>query len=300
MVASRHSSFKRSTDADMTYLLPTSVESALASLAGGDSTIVAGATDYYPAQVGAPAPDGQPGGVVDITRLDDLRTISRDHDGWRIGALTTWTDIIRSDLPAAFDGLRAAATQIGGVQIQNVATLAGNLCNASPAADGVPPLLALDARVEVRSARTTRVLNLGDFILGNRVTARRPDELVTAVLVPDVPDRWVGSFEKLGARAYLNISIVMVAALADIDAAGTIKSARIAVGACSPVARRLTTLERDLGGASIDDVLETAAAPEHLAVLSPIDDVRATADYRSAMVPVLVARALRACGGGDR
>lgn len=299
MVASQHSSYKRSTDPDMTYLLPTSVESALASLAGGGSTIVAGATDYYPARAGSTLHDPH-GDVVDITRLRDLRAISRDGDGWRIGALTTWTDIVRSDLPAAFAGLRAAATQIGGVQIQNVASLVGNLCNASPAADGVPPLLALDAVVELRSARSTRVLDVGDFILGNRATARRPDELVTAVLVPDVPERMIGSFEKLGARAYLNISIVMVAALADIDAAGTIRSARLAVGACSPVARRLTMLEHDLVGATVDGALETAVAPEHLAPLSPIDDIRASAEYRLAVVPALIARALRACVREER
>ena len=280
----------------MTYLLPTSVESALETLAGGDSTIIAGATDYYPALVGRAAS----GDIVDITRLDGLREISH-HDGhWRIGALTTWTDVIEADLPAGFAGLKAAAAEVGGVQIQNVASVVGNLCNASPAADGVPPLLTLDAEVELRSVAGSRVVPIEEFILGNRSTACRPDELVTAVLVADPPEAAVGSFEKLGARAYLVISIVMVAALAEIDADGTIRSARVAVGACSPVARRLADLEHDLVGASIHDPLEDSVRAAHLAPLSPIDDVRATASYRLAVTPTLIGRALRACAEAER
>jgi len=191
----------------MTYLLPTTVDSALEALARGKPTIVAGATDYYPALKS----DADRDDIVDITGLDDLRGITHSDGQWRVGALTTWTDVARANLPAAFAGLQAAATQVGGVQIQNVASVAGNLCNASPAADGAPPLLSLDARIELTSTNGTRVLGLEEFILGNRSTARRPDELVTAIVVPDPPETAVGSFEKLGARAYLVISIVMVA-----------------------------------------------------------------------------------------
>ncbi len=276
----------------MTYLLPTTVESAVDALAAGQSTVVAGATDHYPALAGGAAPARD---VVDITAIDELRGVARDGDRWRIGALATWTDIARADLPAGFAGLQRAATQIGGVQIQNVASLAGNICNASPAADGVPPLLTLDASVELRSARSTRFLPLHAFVLGNRVTARQPDELLVSVLVPEPSAGAVGAFEKLGARAYQVISIVMVAALADIGADGTIRSARLAVGACSPVAVRLTDLECDLAGLAIDDQLAGRITPEHLAPLSPIDDVRGTAEYRLTVTPRLIARALRSC-----
>lgn len=285
----------------MTYLLPTSVESALEHLADQPSTILAGATDYYPAMAGLAANDEHHHRhIVDITGVDELRGISHDRNGWRIGAMTTWTEVARTDLPAAFLGLQSAATQVGGVQIQNVASVAGNLCNASPAADGVPPLLTLDAEVEIRSTAGTRVVPLDRFILGNRSTALEPGELVTAVLIPNPPEEAVGSFEKLGARAYLVISIVMVAALADIDAAGTIRSARIAVGACSAVAQRLTNLERDLVGISIHDPFEDAISASHLTPLSPIDDVRAGAAYRLAVTPALIVRALRACSRAER
>ncbi|MFQ5555916.1 MAG: FAD binding domain-containing protein [Acidimicrobiales bacterium] len=213
--------------------------------------------------------------------------------GGRIGAPTPWPARASAARPPAFRGLQAAARQVGGVQIQNVATIGGNICNASPAADGVPPLLVLDAAVELRSTRGTRVLALSEFLLGNRHTERRPDELLTAVLVPGPPVGGVGSFEKLGTRAYLVISIVMVAALAEVAADGSIDSARVAVGACSPVARRLTDLERDLVGRSLDEPIEDLVTAEHLAPLSPIDDVRASAAYRLAVIPSLVARALR-------
>ena len=139
--------------------------------------------------------------------------IARDEaGGWRIGALTTWTDVAEAPtLPAAFDGLRAAARPIGGRQIQNAGTIAGNLVNASPAADGTPNLLALDAVVELASAaRGVRRLPVGDFVTGNRSTVLAPDELVTAVLVPDAPPASPGpTFLKLGSRAYLVISIVV-------------------------------------------------------------------------------------------
>ncbi len=277
----------------MTYLLPTTVESALAALRDTDSTVVAGATDYYPAL--QDRTDSGP--ILDISQVDELRDISLVEDVWRIGAMTTWTDLAQADLPGAFAGLQSAATQIGGVQIQNAASLAGNLCNASPAADGVPPLLTLNAQVELRSATRTRVLDLDEFILGNRSTALEPGELLTAILVPSPEPGQAGSFEKLGSRAYLVISIVMVAAVAQLDEQGIIASARIAVGACSPVARRLPELEHDLVGASIHDRMADLITPEHLNPLSPIDDVRATAAHRMAVTPVLIARALKACQG---
>ena len=128
-----------------------------------------GGTDVYPAHVTRPIE--RP--VLDISRVDGLRGIERLPDGgWRLGATTTWTDIAEADaLPPAFDGLRAAARQVGGRQIQNAGTVAGNVVNASPAADGTPNLLALDASVEVASAaRGVRVVPLASFVTGYRAT----------------------------------------------------------------------------------------------------------------------------------
>src|SRR5205814_7080523 len=124
------------------------------------------------------------GDVVDITALRELRGIVIEDEYIRIGGLTTWTEIVRIPLPRCFDALKAAAREVGSVQIQNRGTVAGNLCNASPAADGVPPLLALDAEVELASAAQRRRIPLSQFVAGNRKTARRADEILAAVLVP--------------------------------------------------------------------------------------------------------------------
>ena len=273
------------------YLRPTELSDALAALGAGDGrgrTILAGGTDHYPARLGAPRDED----IVDITALPGLRAIVSRGDHWFIPCLATWSDVIAADfLPPAFDGLRAAARQVGGVQVQNAGTLCGNLCNASPAADGMPNFLALDAQVELASVRGSRLVAVGDFVLGSRRTARAADELVLGLRVPAPAPAARGVFLKLGARAYLVISIVMVAAVIELGADGRIVRARVSVGACTEVPARLTALEAALVGARADALLVQA---EHLAGLSPIDDMRGTAAYRGDAALELVRRAVGA------
>ncbi len=267
------------------YLRPTSLDAALAHLAAGPRTILAGGTDHFPARVvGTPEED-----ILDITALPDLRAIQVEGGHVILPCLATWSDLLAAPLPAAFDGLKQAARQVGGAQVQNAATVLGNVCNSSPAADGIPCLLALDAEVDLVSVAGWRTLKLTDFVRGPRRTARRAEELAVALRIP-MPDATTRStFLKLGARRYLVISIVMVAAVASFDAAGRIGRAGIAVGACSPVAQRLPALEAALAGARPDPEL---VRPEHLAMLAPIDDVRATAAYRHAAALELVRRSV--------
>jgi CO/xanthine dehydrogenase FAD-binding subunit len=284
------------------YLRPTRLNEALAALAADAKnpladpldrlTVLAGATDFYPAATTRQA-WFQPtaGRILDISAVEGLRGLSGTADGFRIGALTTWTDLINTPLPPAFDGLKQASHQVGGVQIQNRGTIAGNLCNASPAADGVPPLLALDAQMEIASSMATRRLPLSQFILGNRKTALLPGELLTAIHVPRPADSEQSVFLKLGARAYLVISIASVAANVALDAQGRIACARIAVGSCSAVPQRLGALEDRLQG--LEPALASRAVDASvLGILSPIDDVRASAAYRSDAALTLVRRAL--------
>ncbi len=189
------------------YAKPTTVDEALALLREGPWRILAGGTDVYPAQGTRPFRDD----ILDINGLAELDGIGETATHWLIGARTSWTSLVRHPLPAAFDVVKQAGREVGSAQIQNVGTIAGNLCNASPAADGVPALLALDADVELRSAVTTRHLPLREFVLGVRRTALRPDEMVTAIRVPKGACRGASAFLKLGARRYLVISIAMVA-----------------------------------------------------------------------------------------
>jgi CO/xanthine dehydrogenase FAD-binding subunit len=270
-----------------TYARPTRMDEALALLAHGGRSILAGGTDFYPARVETSPRDD----VVDISALADLRGIKQIDAGWRFGAATTWTDVIEARLPPLFDGLKLAAREVGGMQIQNSGTIAGNLCNASPAADGVPALLTLDASVEIAAAGSRRTLPLEQFILGPRQTALRSGELVTAVLVPKPAYPARSDFLKLGARKYLVISIAMVACVLEVED-GTVRAARVAVGSCSPVAVRLPELEQALAGRRLDRSLGDSALPEHLEDLSPIDDVRASAAYRKEAALTLIRRSL--------
>jgi CO/xanthine dehydrogenase FAD-binding subunit len=271
-----------------TYLRPASLERALAALADRPHAILAGGTDFYPARVGRLVEED----VLDITAVAELRGIRPAEGRIRIGAATTWTELIEAPLSRQFDALKRAAREVGGVQIQNAGTIAGNLCNASPAADGIPALLALDAEVELRAASRSRTLPLGEFVRGNRTTACARDELVTAVLVPEWSERSRSTFLKLGARKYLVISIAMVAVALDLVADGTIRRCGIAVGACAPAARRLGTLERELLGRRLEPALAARVAARHFASLAPISDVRGTADYRTDAAVTLVRRAL--------
>jgi CO/xanthine dehydrogenase FAD-binding subunit len=275
------------------YSRPKTLDAALHVLAQDGGQILSGGTDFFPALGDRPAPDR----VIDISGLTEIKGITIEADHIRIGGLTTWSELVATSLPRCFDGLKSAAREIGGIQIQNRGTVAGNLCNASPAADSVPALLALDAEVELVSALGTRRLPLADFIVGNRKTLRRPDEILANVIVPRTLDDATSSFLKLGARRYLVISIVMVAAVVKSDNTGRVAEARVAVGSCSAAARRLTTLERDLAGVRARAGLGGIARGEHLMQLSPIDDVRATASYRNDAALTLVQRALEACVG---
>jgi CO/xanthine dehydrogenase FAD-binding subunit len=273
------------------YFRPSNLHDALAALAARQDPApfipLAGGTDHYPARA-TQTPDEA---ILDITALPGLRRIEARGDHWWIPCLATWTDVIEAALPPIFDGLKQAARQVGGVQIQNAGTLVGNVCNASPAADGIPCLLALDASVELASAAGTRILDLQDFLLGPRRTARRSDELLLGLRIPRSCDAAHAVFLKLGARRYLVISIAMVAVVITRTANGTIIRARIAVGSCAATARRLVALESALIG-TIGDTL-TILDP-HLAPLTPIDDIRATAAYRRHAVATLLRRAVAA------
>ena len=230
------------------------------------------------------------GPVLDVTAVPGFSTIAMGK-GLRIGAAVSWSSISEARLPPALRALQQAARQIGGRQVQNAGTIGGNLCNASPAADGVPPLLALDAEVELVSEAGLRRLALQDFLLGPRRTALREGEVLAAVLVPEAALLGQSGFVKLGARSHLVISIAM-AAVRLVVTGDIIVRAAVAVGACSPVAQRLPAVEAALIGAGVGEAVERVRAGDVQAALSPIDDVRATAAYRREAAVELVRRAV--------
>ena len=267
------------------FARPSTVDEASRLLAAGGWRVLAGGTDLYPG-----AGSGLAGPVLDVTALPGFSQIEMGT-GLRIGAAVSWSSIAEARLPPALRVLQQAARQIGGRQVQNAGTIGGNLCNASPAADGVPPLLALDAEVELVSAKGTRRLSLAEFLLGPRRTALLPGEILAAVVVPPAGIQGQSAFVKLGARSHLVISIAMVAVRLVVTG-GHVVEAAVAVGSCSPVAVRLPLVEASLRDVSVTESTGRVRAEDVQAGLSPIDDIRATAAYRREAAVELVRRAV--------
>lgn len=269
------------------YVRPETLDVALEALASGDLIVAAGCTDLFPAT----EQKTLPGDILDVTGIEALRGFSWSDEHLCIGATTTWTDILSADLPPALNALQLAAREVGAMQIQNRGTIAGNLCNASPAADGVPPLLVCDAEIELQSVDGRRRLPLADFLTGPRKTQLAPNELLTAVLLPKGSLAGDSHFLKLGARSYLVISIAMTAVRLVIED-GIVQSATIAIGACGPMATRLPDIEQTLIGRplDIDAITDEAVA----SALHPIDDIRADAGYRATSAAELLRRTVNA------
>jgi carbon-monoxide dehydrogenase medium subunit len=273
------------------FCRPASVPEALRLLerGKGQARIVAGGTDQVVA-----------GGdsvrvLIDITRAG-LTYIRRKGKAVAIGATTTLSEVDSGDLLGKFaDGLLpSAAATCGAIPIRNLATLGGNMANASPAADMTTPLLALDASVVMADVRGRRKLPLAKYLAGAAANGF-PHSILVEVVIPDPPpgSRW--SFQKLG-RTALDISVVNVAAGLQLDRRHRVKWARIALGAVAPTAMRAEAAERLLEGRVFDAALIAEAAAEVAKVVRPITDVRASAEYRRKMSAVLAARALKACG----
>jgi xanthine dehydrogenase FAD-binding subunit len=275
----------------MTVERPRSLDAALRALASRPELLpVAGCTDVMVA-----APERQPGkvGVLDLLALDELRGIREEEWGADIGAAVTFSELRRSAFVArAWPILSEAAGVVGGWQIQNRATLGGNIANASPAGDSLPALLALGARIVVASAAGSREISYDAFHIGYRRTALRAGELLTRVHVPFQPAGSVQRFRKVGTREAQAISKVVVALSAQIENR-VIASIRIAAGSVAPTPIRLRRAEQAATGRTIDD--ESAAATGRAAAsdAAPIDDVRSTAVYRAFALERVVRRMIR-------
>jgi len=232
--------------------------------------------------------------IVDLSRLDALDSISDNEESIRLGAGVTFARLLEWDPGGAVEGLmRPMCIAFAGPLIRNLATIGGNICDASAAADASPPLLALDANVELESAADgSRTMPLSEFFEGVRKTARREDELLTGITFtrPDDDERWF--YYKLGKRKADAISIVSVAMTVKL-VQDRVERARIALGAVAPVAIRATTAEAMLKGEPLNESTIAAAAAAAALESRPIDDFRASGDYRRRMVEVLVKRGLK-------
>ena len=231
--------------------------------------------------------------IVDLTGIDALRSISEDKDSFRLGAGVTFASLLDWHPGAATEGLmQPMCTAFAGPVIRNLATLGGNVCDASAAADITPVLLALDASVELQSlAEGTRIVPVTEFFKDVRKTIRRSDELLTSVILKKPGDdiRWF--YYKLGKRKADAISIVSVAITLGL-VNNRVEHIRIALGAVAPFAIRAYEAEKILIGQPLNEKVIGAAACAAANESRPIDDYRATSNYRRRMVEVLVKRGL--------
>jgi xanthine dehydrogenase small subunit len=275
---------------------PRSLAEALQLLSGTDGLRpIAGGTDVMVQITGELGPPPQR--VIDIWHVDELRGVSIDDGNLTLGALTTYTqirasDLVRKHLPA----LAECAATIGAAQIQNRGTIGGNIVNGSPAGDTLPILLATDAQIVLASeAGGERTVAAADFWPSYRVTARRPDELVTAVRIPLPPGRQV-RFRKVGTRRAQAISKVVMA-LAWREDGGVWRDVRVGIGSVAPTPVRAPETERVLEGAAPRETTADHAATTIAGEVHPIDDVRSTADYRRIVTARILHRMLREAGG---
>lgn len=273
-------------------LRPATLPEALDMLIGTGAMPIAGGTNVI---ADLRAGKHEPAALVDLSRLAELRGIRRENGCVVVGGGTTISELLRDPLIAEHAAaLTQAAAIFANPLIRNRATVGGNLADASPAADTAPPLLALDAEVELASAAGARRVPLADFLVGVRRTLRRADELITAVRFPAATNdgRRTTAFHKVGLRKADAISVLSAAVALTFDGAGRCAAARIALGALAPRPLRAAAAEAILAGEKLTPAVIAEAARLAAETASPISDIRGSAAYRRQVTAVVVRRLL--------
>lgn len=275
------------------YFAPESLSEILALLSRyrEKASILAGGTDLLmKIRRGMLSPMA----LVDIKRIKGLETITWNRKGGlTIGATALLADVAsHPDILAHYPSIAYAAGQTANTQIRNMGTVVGNICNAAPSADNASMLLVLGAQVVLLSEKEERVIPLEDFFQGPGVTVRRPDEILTKILVPTPPPRSGKSYQHISERGKVDIPAVAVGAMMVMEGARCVE-AKVALAAVSPVPMRALETEALLRGRRITPSLIAKAGDKASQEARPISDVRASADYRRRMVAVLTKRAVR-------
>jgi carbon-monoxide dehydrogenase medium subunit len=270
------------------YFKPGTLAEALALCAErGGARFIAGGTDLM---IRIRGKEVLPTALISLRNIEELVGVTADRGGLRIGAATTIADLAsNAEIGARLPVLAQAARRVGGPAVRNAGTVGGNLCNASPCADTALPLLVLDARLAIASPRGAREIPLPDLFCGPRATCLAPDEIVTSVLVPAPSPGARATFLKKG-RVMMDLSVASVAVLLELDG-DTCSKARVAAGSVAPTPIRLPEVEALLAGRRLTDDVVAAASEAAMRGVSPITDVRSTAEYRRQIVGVYLKRA---------
>ncbi len=275
------------------YLKPNSIQETISILShyGEKARIINGGTDLI---VGMRDKIIQPEYVVDIKAIPYLNKITYNKEqGLDIGATVTFNEVSDSKIVQEhYPILAETCKTIGSYQVRNRATLVGNICNASPSADAAPPLLVLDAKVNIMGPDGEKTVPLNQFFVGVKKNILNNGEIVTSVTVPPIKDKWTGIYLKQGRRKDVDLATVGVAVIVIRD------EIRIALGAVAPTPVRAFKTEVLLRGKVIDESLLEEAGESTLAEVSPISDVRSSQEYREEIIKVLVKRAILQVKGG--
>ena len=274
------------------YFRPQSLAEALEFLEaeGARTALLAGGTDLM---ISVRNGELKSRFVMDVSRLDELKSVEKAEGLLAIGAGATFTEISNSqEVLKSAPVLARAARSVGSPQIRNVGTIGGNVANASPAADSVPPLVALRARVHIRSLSSERTPLVDELIVAPYRTGLRSDELIVRFLVEPVTTDYRWSFQRIARRKSLAIARANVAALAKFDARGAVEDVRLCVGSILPQPARMTAAEEILKGKIPDPDLISKAAKEVSAEMIRRSGVRPTTEYKKPAVEGLVIKAL--------
>ncbi|HUS56020.1 MAG TPA: xanthine dehydrogenase family protein subunit M [Thermohalobaculum sp.] len=275
----------------MRYEAPRTLESAVALMAGekGSAQILAGGTDLL---VRMKSGFAEPDLVVDIKRIDGMHAITAEKGGWRIGAAVPGAALgehagVKADWPGVVEALEL----IGSTQVQGRATMAGNMCNASPAADSVPAMVAADAVARVVGPNGTRDVAVGDIATGPGKTSLTNGEIVESIFLPARPKHSGDAYLRFIPRTEMDIAVVGVGVSLTLDASGTCTAARVSLGAVAPTVLLDQKAAATLIGTKVDDAALAKLAAACSAACKPIDDKRGTIEFRTKVAGVLVRRA---------
>lgn len=274
----------------ISFYSPKTLDDALRLLHDEGGRVIAGGTDLIPQMRDERRDDRC---LIDTSRLSQMKFISEEGDNIHIGSMTTYKEIVESPLlRLEARSLTQASALVGSPQTRNRGTIGGNLGNASPAGDTLPPLLILNAEVHMCSVDGERSLRLPDFLLGPGKTALNDDEIIHHISFEKLPQGTHTTYQRLGSRAGMAVSIASCAIALRVSEGGVLEDTRIALGAVAPTAIRCSKVEGFLMGEKVSDDLFEAAARTASDECSPIDDIRGTARYRRNVVFHLVQRCM--------
>ena len=274
----------------MRYEAPDSLDSAVALLAGasGDARVLAGGTDLL-VQMRADVLD--PDLIVDIKKITETRAVTEENGGWRIGAAVTGAELREhARLKKVWPGVVEAANLIGSTQVQGRATLGGNLCNGSPAADSVPALIAAGALASIVGPKGRRELPVEDVMLGPRKLALTKGELVASFLLPPRPKGSSDAYLRFIPRTEMDIAVVGAGVSLTAEG-GRITAARVSLGAVAARVLLVPAAAQAIVGSTLDEAAQDRLEAAARAACQPIDDKRGTVEFRTQVAGVLARRA---------